>query len=64
MPMSLVSRYLASGELISVLESFSQVMVPIHVLWPQTRHLMPRVRYVVDELVKRAARGELDTDET
>ena len=35
MPMSLVSRYLASGELISVLQSFSQVMVPIHVLWPQ-----------------------------
>ncbi len=62
MPICLVRRYLEAGTLVSVLDAHAQVMVPINLLWPQARHLVPRVRYVVDELIKSAARGALDKE--
>ena len=62
MPISLVSRYLEAGTLVSVLDAHAQVMVPVNLLWPKSRHLVPRVRYIVDELIKSAARGTLDKD--
>ncbi|WP_372028412.1 LysR family transcriptional regulator [Pseudomonas kurunegalensis] len=59
MPESLVIDHLKSGRLVSVLESFSAKPVEINVVWPKTRHLLPKVRHVVDELVVRADRGEM-----
>jgi len=34
--------------------------VEIHAWWPQTRHLRPKVRYVVDELTRLADAGAFD----
>ena len=60
MPMSLVRHHLESGALQSVLDHCTQHHVDIHALWPQTRHLRPKVRYVVEELTRLAAEGAFD----
>lgn len=60
MPSSLVRDHLQAGRLVPVLEQYSPGDVEIHAVWPQTRHLLPKVRRVVDELVVRAERGALD----
>lgn len=59
MPDSLVSQHLKCGRLVPVLESLSCRQVEINAVSPKTRHLLPKVRHVVDELVTRAQRGEL-----
>lgn len=59
MPGSLIRDHLNTGRLVPVLENYSQGDVAIHAVWPQTRHLQPKVRRVVDELVARAEKGDL-----
>ncbi len=45
----IVSREIASGELVPVLEAFwTKAKVPISVIYPQNRHLSPKVRVFVD----------------
>ncbi|HEL2959103.1 TPA: LysR family transcriptional regulator [Stenotrophomonas maltophilia] len=60
MPVSLVRRHLESGALQSVLDEHMQRHIDIHALWPPTRHLRPKVRYVVDELTRLAGEGLFD----
>jgi len=57
MPFSIVERYLASGELVPILASFSVIPVEIHLLWPTQSYQSARHRYIIDELVAAAARG-------
>ena len=59
-PLSLVRALLAEGRLKPVLQPYAPAGVDVHVLWPKRAHLSPRVRYVVDELLACAARGQLD----
>jgi DNA-binding transcriptional LysR family regulator len=59
MPASLVRQAVARGALVPLLVELSTVPVEVHALWPRQAHLSPRVRYVIDQLVERAARGEL-----
>ena len=59
MPGSLIRDHLNAGRLVPVLENYSQGDVAIHAVWPQTRHMQPKVRRVVDELVARAEKGDL-----
>lgn len=59
MPGSLIRDHLKDGRLVPVLEKYHPDDVAIHAVWPQTRHLQPKVRRVVDELVARAERGDL-----
>ena len=60
LPVSLVRGPIANGSLRPVLQTFSAVGVDVHAVWPRQRHLSPRVRYVIDQLVAYAARGQLD----
>ena len=60
LPISLVRGPLADGSLRSILPAHSAVGVEVHAVWPRQRHLSPRVRYVVDQLVAYAAKGRLD----
>ena len=53
LPTWLISEHLKSGDLEAVLTESSCEGWPIHALWPQVRHLAPKVRVVVDELVNR-----------
>lgn len=60
MPISLVRPHLDSGALQLVLGQCEPQYVDIHALWPQTRHLRPKVRYVVDRLIALAGTGAFD----
>lgn len=60
MPSSLVRDAIARERLVPILDDFSHAIVPVHAIWPGTRHLLPKVRLVVDELVRKAAAGALD----
>jgi DNA-binding transcriptional LysR family regulator len=60
LPISLVRDPIANGSLTVILPACSGVAVEVHAVWPRQRHLSPRVRYVVDQLVAYAAKGRLD----
>ncbi|MEH6472652.1 MAG: LysR substrate-binding domain-containing protein [Halopseudomonas sp.] len=48
-----VADYVASGELVTVLDPFQRQPEGIWALYPQNRHLSPRVRQLVDFLAER-----------
>jgi DNA-binding transcriptional LysR family regulator len=52
MPRSLLKDDLDSGRLVEVMQAFEPEPVDVHAVWPKVSHLRPKVRYVVDELVK------------
>ncbi|MBC2806827.1 LysR family transcriptional regulator [Rhizobium ruizarguesonis] len=60
MPRSLVRAHLEKGTLTSVLEQVADVPVSVYAVWPVTRHLLPRVRTVVDFLAEKGRQGALD----
>ncbi|MGO6736931.1 LysR substrate-binding domain-containing protein [Rhizobium ruizarguesonis] len=60
MPRSLVRAHLETGALVSVLDEIADVPVSVYAVWPVTRHLLPRVRTVVDFLAEKGRQGELD----
>ncbi|OAJ61653.1 LysR family transcriptional regulator [Paraburkholderia ginsengiterrae] len=55
LPNWLASKGLATGRLLPVLPELSGVVMPIHVVWQKTRHLQPKVKIIVDELVRMAS---------
>jgi len=59
MPQSLVQPLIQRGDLVEVMPDWCQVQSPFNAIWPVTRSMLPRVRVVVDELVKRFLAGEL-----
>jgi DNA-binding transcriptional LysR family regulator len=54
LPTWLVSEHLRSGALATVLDSYAGATMPIHVIWPRTRYIQPKVRIVVDALLHMA----------
>lgn len=52
-----VDAHLASGRLVSVLDEFSFPQMGIWVVYPQQRHLAPKVRLFIDFLVERFEPG-------
>ncbi|RCS69165.1 LysR family transcriptional regulator [Vibrio casei] len=60
LPESMVKGYMDRCELIPLLIKNIPDPVPLHILWPSTKHLVPRVRLLVDELIKRAEEGRFD----
>ena len=59
MPSSLVAEHLHTGDLVSILQDMAAVPVNVHALWPGSRHLSAKVRYIVDALVMKARAGRL-----
>lgn len=59
MPESLVSGFIEQGRLVRVMDEATQVYWPLYAVWPMVRQMLPRVRVVVDELVRRAELQEL-----
>ncbi|WP_343583981.1 LysR family transcriptional regulator [Herbaspirillum sp.] len=51
LPCWLLSKYVQSGELVPVLESYRAVSQEIHAVWPQVRHLRCKTRVAIDALV-------------
>ena len=60
-PESMVNSHIAAGNLISVMADHAPIPVELNVIWPRTRHLIPRVRLIVDELLKKAGEGYFGT---
>ncbi|MGY0615593.1 LysR family transcriptional regulator [Vibrio sp. FJH11] len=60
LPRWLVGQYIDSGELVTVLEEYGGGEIPINVVWPKSGQLLPKIRFVVDELVQKAQQGWLD----
>ena len=54
-----VTRQLAAGTLVEVLAGFRAPPLPLTVLYPQNRHLSPRVRVFIDWLAELFADPEL-----
>jgi DNA-binding transcriptional LysR family regulator len=52
MPRCLFEDDIKAGRLIEVLGDFEPEPVEVHAVWPKVSHLRPKVRYVVDELVR------------
>ncbi|QOL14993.1 LysR substrate-binding domain-containing protein [Dickeya dianthicola] len=60
LPLWLVGHYLECGELKQVLVGHSGGEMPISALWPKSRQLLPKIRHVVDTLIRAAEDGQLD----
>ena len=58
-PLYHVTRQLAAGTLVEVLAGFRAPPLPLTVLYPQNRHLSPRVRVFIDWLAELFAEPEL-----
>lgn len=56
LPSSLVARELASGALVTVLPGFPRRELALHVVHPHQRQVPPKVRALVDHLVRAFAR--------
>ncbi|XYI31046.1 LysR family transcriptional regulator [Cupriavidus oxalaticus] len=54
LPTWLVHDHLRSGTLVTVLDDFAGVTMPIHVIWPRTRYIQPKVRVAIDALLSLA----------
>jgi DNA-binding transcriptional LysR family regulator len=50
-PTWLVDEQLRSGELVTVLDQYAGVRMPINVIWPRTSYIQRKVRVVIDALV-------------
>jgi len=51
LPTWLVSEQLRNGQLLTVLDEYGDACMPIHVIWPRTRYIQPKVRVVIDALL-------------
>lgn len=60
LPISLVRGQLQAGSLEPLLQPYAGAGVDVHAVWPRRRQLSPRLRYVVDQLVRHAEQGRLD----
>lgn len=60
-PESMVNSHIDEGRLVAVMPDHMPVPVGLNVVWPRTRHLIPRVRLIVDELLSKAEKGYFGT---
>lgn len=60
-PESMVNSHIDEGSLVSVMPDHMPVPVELNVVWPRTRHLIPKVRFIVDELLRKAGKGYFGT---
>jgi DNA-binding transcriptional LysR family regulator len=60
MPLALLRAHIDAGKLVTVLDEFTMRQIDVHAVWPRTAHLRPKVRHVVDTLVKLGSEGRLD----
>jgi len=60
MPLALMRPHIEAGQLVTVLDDWTPREIDVHAVWPRTAHLRPKVRHVVDTLVKLGGEGRLD----
>jgi len=60
LPLWLVQKYLDSGKLVQVMTEYAGGEMPISAIWPKSRQLLPKIRFIVDHLVQAAESGLLN----
>jgi DNA-binding transcriptional LysR family regulator len=60
MPDALFTRHISEGRLIPVLDAFTTVEIDVHAVWPKSSHMRPKLRFVIDALVKLGKSGKLN----
>jgi hypothetical protein len=55
LPTWLIGHHLLAGSLVTILPEQAMPGLPIHVVWPQTKQAVPRVRALVDALADALA---------
>lgn len=56
-PESLLRSSIEKGELVTLLSRLNPSPTELNVIWPRSRHLLPGVRFIVDELIALSAHG-------
>ncbi|MFS2221702.1 LysR family transcriptional regulator [Pantoea sp. B65] len=51
-PLSLLRGFIAEGKLVTLLPELTPAATELNVIWPRARHLLPGVRFIIDELMK------------
>ncbi|MFF6013312.1 LysR substrate-binding domain-containing protein [Rahnella sp. R3(2024)] len=55
-PEALLRPHIQSGRLVPLLSTCNPAPTELNVIWPRARHLLPGVRFIIDELIELAAR--------
>jgi DNA-binding transcriptional LysR family regulator len=50
-PQALLRKEIEQGRLVEILSPFNPKPTELHILWPRKRHLMPGIRYIIDEFL-------------
>ncbi|RAT14264.1 LysR family transcriptional regulator [Lonsdalea populi] len=56
-PESLLRPYIETGKLVKFLPELTPSATELNVIWPRSRHLLPGVRFIIDELVRLSAKN-------
>ncbi len=57
LPESMVKDHIENQTLVPLLPELMPAPIPLHILWPCSKALVPKVRLLVDELLRRAKQG-------
>jgi DNA-binding transcriptional LysR family regulator len=57
-PESLLRPFIVAGELVPILPALTPSLTGLNLIWPSNRHLMPGVRFIIDEFVRISAEGK------
>ena len=58
-PQFIVKEYLASGALVSVLGDYLDEAGKFSMVWPSSRHLLPKIRVFIDFLTEKRVLSEI-----
>jgi DNA-binding transcriptional LysR family regulator len=58
-PAFLVAQELQSGKLVEIMPAFHSLEVGIYAVYPTRKHVLPKVRLLIDHLVRSFARHTL-----
>lgn len=53
-PQALLRPHIQSGKLVPILSACNPAPTELNVIWPRARHLLPGVRFIIDELIALA----------
>lgn len=53
-PEALLRPHIQNGKLVPLLAAYNPAPTELNVIWPRARHLLPGVRFIIDELIELA----------
>ena len=59
-PKSLLQPWLDEGKLVPILPELNPASTELHIIWPKTKHLLPSVRFIIDEFVRLSDEGNFN----